>query len=132
MQLARVIEFLKREGPRVWNVANKLPKIWAAIDNPEVRTFLRGAMDGLRSRSPITRLRSRIEVTVAVARSVKDDAADAAEQNVAESWIQRGEQLRKRLDIPVTGRQAWRHRQAVKRQLNELLEEMGTHLESKS
>ena len=126
MAAAQILAILAKAAPQL---IKQLPKLWPLLLDPKNRERLIELIRDLASQSPTRRLRGKVAVTAAIADGIAAEARSDEDRELAEGWSQRASNLVRRLDMPVTGRQARAsHRQSVREQLEALQSEMNEHL----
>jgi uncharacterized membrane protein YccC len=127
MLWSRLLTVIKQGGTQA---VKALPKLWPLLLDAKTRAAITGALRDIASRSPTRRLRGRVDGTVAVASGIAAEASDPGDKELAESWVRRGRNLSRTLDIPAAGRRASAaKRHDVAAQLAGLQREMQEYLE---
>jgi len=121
-----VLAAISRGGPEL---LKQLPKLWPLLLESKNRQAILLAAKDLASLTPDKRLRGAVDGTRAVAEGLVADAATEDERSQAEAWVRRSKDLGRQLDLPAPDRKArGKRRASITRQLNELQQEINTHL----
>lgn len=110
-------------------LAKQLPKLWPLLLESRNREKIGELARDLAAQSPKKRLAAKIELTEALADSLRERATTEQERATAAAWKSRAQRMRVRLDMPVDGVKARRdHRARLRQELSEMHGEMDRFL----